>query len=65
MAYVDDAIAQSTARAVVEQYLRSNVLAITDPAKPAGGLAVQAAGGATRSELRRIAAGSLLGFPTP
>jgi AcrR family transcriptional regulator len=127
MAYINDAIAQPTARTVAEHYLHSNVLAITDPEKPAGclsvqggltsspehhrvvaflndsrkagesrfaerfqqaidagdllpnqdarelakylatitaGMAVQAASGATRSELGPIVARALLGFPT-
>jgi hypothetical protein len=126
MAYINDALAQPTARTVAEHYLRRNVLAITDPEKPAGclsvqgglagspehhrvvaflnesrksgearfaerfqraidtgdlpageearelakylasvtaGMAVQAAGGATRSELERVASRALLGFP--
>jgi AcrR family transcriptional regulator len=41
MAYVGDAIAQPTARAVAEHYLRSNVAAITNPQKPAGCLSIQ------------------------
>jgi len=126
MAYVGDAIAEGSARGVAEHYLRSNVLAITDPDRPAGclsiqgglsgspehhrvvaflnesraagearfagrfqkavddgdlpagedakalakylatvtaGLAVQAAGGATRAELDRVVDRALLGFP--
>jgi len=41
MAYVDDALAEPTARAVAEHYLRSNVAAITDPERPPGCLSVQ------------------------
>lgn len=41
MAYVNDAIAEPTARLVAEHYLRSNVLAITDPERPAGCLSIQ------------------------
>jgi AcrR family transcriptional regulator len=41
MAYVGEALAQPTARAVAEHYLRSNVAAITQPGKPAGCLSVQ------------------------
>ncbi|MEN0084396.1 MAG: TetR/AcrR family transcriptional regulator [Leifsonia sp.] len=41
MAYVGDALAEPTARAVAEHYLRSNVLAITTPGKPAGCLSIQ------------------------
>ena len=41
MAYVDEALDQPTARAVAEHYVRSNVLAITDPSKPPGCLSIQ------------------------
>lgn len=41
MAYVSEALAQPTARAVAEHYLRNNVVAITRPGKPAGCLSVQ------------------------
>jgi AcrR family transcriptional regulator len=41
MAYVTDALAEPTARAVAEHYLYSNVAAITDPGKPAGCLSIQ------------------------
>jgi AcrR family transcriptional regulator len=41
MAYVDEAIAQPTARLVAEHYLHSNVRAITDPQKPPGCLSIQ------------------------
>lgn len=41
MAYVGDALAEPTARTVAEHYLRSNVLAITTPGKPAGCLSIQ------------------------
>ncbi|MFF1878948.1 TetR/AcrR family transcriptional regulator [Leifsonia sp. NPDC058230] len=41
MAYVDDAIAEPTARLVAEHYLRSNVRAITDPERPPGCLSIQ------------------------
>jgi AcrR family transcriptional regulator len=41
MAYIDDAIAEPTARLVAEHYLRSNVRAITQPGKPAGCLSIQ------------------------
>ena len=41
MAYVDEALAKPTARAVAEHYVRSNVIAITDPAKPPGCLSIQ------------------------
>ena len=41
MAYIDDAIAEPTARLVAEHYLRSNVLAITEPGRPAGCLSIQ------------------------
>jgi AcrR family transcriptional regulator len=41
MAYIDDAIAEPAARLVAEHYLRSNVLAITEPGKPAGCLSIQ------------------------
>ncbi|GGF14890.1 TetR/AcrR family transcriptional regulator [Subtercola lobariae] len=41
MAYVDEALDQPTARTVAEHYLQSNVLAITDPAKPPGCLSIQ------------------------
>lgn len=53
MAYVEDALAQPTARAVAESYLRSNVVAITTPGKPAGCLSVQG-GLAASDEDRRI-----------
>jgi AcrR family transcriptional regulator len=41
MAYVDDAIAEPTARRVAEHYLHSNVVAITDPGRPPGCLSIQ------------------------
>jgi AcrR family transcriptional regulator len=41
MAYVDEAIAQPTARLVAEHYLHSNVRAITDPQRPPGCLSIQ------------------------
>lgn len=41
MAYVGEALAEPTARAVAEHYLRSNVRAITTPGKPAGCLSIQ------------------------
>jgi AcrR family transcriptional regulator len=41
MAYVGEALLLPTARAVAEHYLRSNVVAITDPARPAGCLSIQ------------------------
>ena len=41
MAYVDEALDQPTARGVAEHYVRSNVLAITDPTKPPGCLSIQ------------------------
>ncbi len=41
MAYINDAIDQPTARAVAEEYLRSNVKAITEPDRPAGCLSIQ------------------------
>lgn len=41
MAYVDDALAEPTARAVAEHYLRSNVVAVTEPGRPAGCLSIQ------------------------
>jgi AcrR family transcriptional regulator len=41
MAYIDDAIAEPSARLVAEHYLRSNVIAITQPGKPAGCLSIQ------------------------
>ena len=41
MAYVDEALGQPTARAVAEHFVRSNVLAITDPSKPPGCLSIQ------------------------
>src|SRR6478752_8329148 len=41
MSYVAEALAQTTTRAVAEHYLRSNVVAITRPGKPAGCLSVQ------------------------
>lgn len=41
MAYVKDALAEQTARAVAEHYLRSTVAAITDPGRPAGCLSIQ------------------------
>jgi AcrR family transcriptional regulator len=53
MAYVDEALAQPTARGVAESYLRSNVVAITTPGKPAGCLSVQG-GLAASDEDRRI-----------
>ena len=43
MAYVDEALAQPTARAVAEHYLRSNVVAVTTPGKPRGCLSIQGA----------------------
>lgn len=41
MAYVDEALDKPTARAVAEHYVRSNVLAITEPTKPPGCLSIQ------------------------
>ena len=41
MDYVDDAIAQPTARQVADRYLSSNVRAITTPGKPPGCLSIQ------------------------
>lgn len=41
MAYVVDALAEPTARAVAEHYLRANVEAITMPGKPTGCLSIQ------------------------
>ncbi|PZE56973.1 TetR/AcrR family transcriptional regulator [Curtobacterium sp. MCPF17_001] len=41
MAYVEDALACSTARAVAETYLTSNAIAVTTPGKPAGCLSIQ------------------------
>lgn len=63
MAYVSDALAQPTARAVAEHYLRSNVVAITRPGKPAGCLSVQAAAGASRRALMAVAERALRAFP--
>jgi AcrR family transcriptional regulator len=41
MAHVDEALGQPTARAVAKHFVRSNVLAITDPSKPPGCLSIQ------------------------
>ncbi|MFJ4297804.1 TetR/AcrR family transcriptional regulator [Curtobacterium sp. NPDC089689] len=41
MAYVGDALAEPTARAVAEHYLRSHVAAVTAPGRPAGCLSIQ------------------------
>ncbi|WP_431219824.1 TetR/AcrR family transcriptional regulator [Leifsonia xyli] len=60
MAYVGDALAEPTARAVAEHYLRSNVLAITAPGKPAGCLSIQGglAGSAEDQRIVRFLADS-------
>lgn len=55
MAYIDEAIAQPTARKVAEYYLNSNVLAITAPGRPAGCLSVQG-GLSASSEHQRVVA---------
>lgn len=41
MAYVGEALAEPTARAAAEHYLRANVDAITTPGRPAGCLSIQ------------------------
>ncbi|MDQ0896046.1 TetR/AcrR family transcriptional regulator [Agromyces ramosus] len=53
MAYIDEAIAQPTARQVAEHYLYSNVSAITAPGRPAGCLSVQG-GLSASSEHQRV-----------
>lgn len=53
MAYVGDALAEPTARAVAEHYLRANVAAITAPDRPPGCLSIQG-GLASSAEDRRI-----------
>jgi AcrR family transcriptional regulator len=53
MAYVEDALAEPTARAVAEHYLRSNVAAVTAPGRPPGCLSIQG-GLAAGDEDRRI-----------
>ncbi|MGN8049079.1 TetR/AcrR family transcriptional regulator [Curtobacterium sp. 22159] len=55
MAYVSDALAEPTARAVAEHYLRSNVAAVTNPGRPAGCLSIQG-GLAGGGDDRRIVA---------
>lgn len=54
MAYVDAALAEPTARAVAEHFLRSNVLAVTDPAKPPGCLSIQGGLAGSRSDQRIV-----------
>ena len=41
MAYVNEALAEPTARAVAEHYLRANVAAVTAPDRPPGCLSIQ------------------------
>ena len=53
MAYIEDAIAEPTARAVAEHYLHSNVRAITMPGRPPGCLSIQG-GLASSPEHQRI-----------
>lgn len=54
MAYVDEALDQQTARAVAEHYVRSNVLAITDPTKPPGCLSIQGGLSASTTDQRIV-----------
>jgi AcrR family transcriptional regulator len=54
MAYVEDAIAEPTARAVATHYLHSNVLAVTTPGKPRGCLSIQGAVAAKPSDQRIV-----------
>ncbi|WP_186377188.1 TetR/AcrR family transcriptional regulator [Curtobacterium pusillum] len=53
MAYVGEALAEPTARAVAEHYLRSNVAAVTCPGRPTGCLSIQG-GLAAGDDDRRI-----------
>jgi AcrR family transcriptional regulator len=54
MAYVDAALGQPTARGVAEHYVRSNVLAITDPSKPPGCLSIQGGLAAPKTDQRTV-----------